>query len=76
MKKWQSTIINHHDNAIIVSDTQIKIPNIGYSTINNESYDEIVTREDNSYFVETFIHDTNIRIETHAESSIAEYLGY
>lgn len=76
MKKWQSTILNHHSNAIILNDTQVKIPSIGYSIIDKTEYDELITREENSYFVETFIHDTDNRIETYAVDTIKEYLGY
>jgi imidazoleglycerol phosphate synthase glutamine amidotransferase subunit HisH len=76
MKKWQSTIINHHSNAVVLSDTQVKIPNIGYSKLENESYDDIITRQDNSYFIESFIHDTNNRTESYAVEYIRDYLGY
>lgn len=77
MKKWQSTIINHHNEAIVINESQVKIPNIGYSTISNESYDEVITREeDGSYFIESFIHNTSDRVDTYATETIREYLGY
>ena len=76
MKKWQSTILNHHSSTIILSDTQVKIPEIGYSKIENESYDDVITREDSSYFVETFINNTDIRVESYTVNTIMEYLGY
>ena len=76
MKKWQSFIINHHSNAIVLNDTQVKIPEIGYSTVSKEVFYDIITKHEDGYFVETFLHDTNNRIESYATETVKEYLGY
>lgn len=76
MKKWQSTVLEHHSTAIILNDTHVKIPNIGYSKAKKRYYDDVITKEDNSYTVKVYLHDTDIRKDTYSVNTIKEYLGY
>lgn len=65
MKKWQQILSDHH-NVEILSDTQVKVLNVIYDTINKISSNDIVTRIANGY----------TDSEGHSYSSIYEYLGY
>jgi len=65
MKKWQQILSDHH-NVEIMSDTQVKVLNVIYDTVNKISSNDMVTRIKNGY-------SDN---EGNNYSSIYEYLGY
>jgi transketolase N-terminal domain/subunit len=65
MKKWQNILSQHH-NIEIISDTQVKVLNVLYDTINKVPSDDIVTRVENGY----------IDSEGYDYTSIYQYLGY
>ncbi len=75
MKPWQKFVSDHHEIEVL-NDNQIKVFNIGYDLQTNVTYYDIVTKEESSYFTETFQESDNKRIETAAFNTIKEYLGY
>lgn len=65
MKRWQQILSQHH-NVEIVSDTQVKVLNVIYDTINKVSSDDTITRTVKGY----------TDSQGYSYSSIYEYLGY
>ena len=80
MKQWQQTILDHHPEAIILNETQMKIPSIAWIPETGEGFDHIITRDIQKqlYIVDEYKENTNKL--THAEYEIHDnlyhYLGY
>lgn len=75
MENWQEYIALHH-NIEIIDENTIKIPKIAYDLKNNLKYDDVITKIDDGYQVETYENNTNKLDGKHIELSLNSYLGY
>lgn len=76
MQVWQKTILNHHSNAVILNETQVKIPLVGYNSSLDLEYDDIITKLNNEYSVKVLVHDTDYQVDYFKTKSVLDYLGY
>lgn len=74
MRYWIDFVSRHH-NIGIISNNQIKIPNIGYDA-SGKWFDHIITAHEGHYSIEERHHDTGDFVTAWNETSIKEYLGY
>lgn len=73
MIRWQQLVSEHHD-IIVLDDTSIKIENVAYDKINN--YDDVITKNSYGYCIETYMHDTGVKVDSMNLNDIQTYLGY
>lgn len=74
MEKWQKFISDHQRISVIDEDS-IRINNIAYDEHLNW-YDDIVTKLDKGYQIDTYLNETNVKVETHLENNLYDYLNY